>query len=344
MSRRRDPAPPGSLPEVVFFARVRDPRLLELIEFYREDLACLRAAGFPVQIETRVLPAVRASGDVLYAWWWHSSFPVVLAWRLRGRRAVVTGTVGAFGTPGQTRFRRWLRRMAVFPGMAVANLNLAISGVEFQEMVRRRVPRAQLGYLGVDTGFFQPGPKALSPSAVTVGQINAPSIIRKGIDTAIRAAALVRQSIPDFTLRVIGPVAPDGQAWLDEERARTGMPGVEILGEQDREAKRRWLAEAWVYLQASRYEGFGMAVAEAMACGTVPVVTPAGSLPEVVGDAGIFLSAPTPESLAALLVELLGDQVRLQQLSGRAVEQVAKFGHSVRRDLLAQAVNPSRTE
>jgi glycosyltransferase involved in cell wall biosynthesis len=54
-----------------------------------------------------------------------------------------------------------------------------------------------------------------------------------------------------------------------------------------------------VYVQASQHEGFGVSVAEAMLAGAIPVVTRAGALPEVVGDAGVVVDDATPAALAA---------------------------------------------
>jgi len=58
----------------------------------------------------------------------------------------------------------------------------------------------------------------------------------------------------------------------------------------------------------SLYEGFGLPVLEAMACGTPVITTRVASLPEVVGDAGVLLDAAEDiEALAASMCELAGD-------------------------------------
>lgn len=76
----------------------------------------------------------------------------------------------------------------------------------------------------------------------------------------------------------------------------------------------------------SLYEGFGIPVLEAMACG-VPVVTSnAGSLPEVAGDAAIQV-APTDEpAIADTLHRVLGDPGLRDDLRARGFRQAARFG------------------
>ena len=51
-------------------------------------------------------------------------------------------------------------------------------------------------------------------------------------------------------------------------------------------------------MQASRHEGFGLAVAEAMLAGCVPVVMNVTAMPEVVGDAGVLIESQRPEEVA----------------------------------------------
>jgi glycosyltransferase involved in cell wall biosynthesis len=71
-------------------------------------------------------------------------------------------------------------------------------------------------------------------------------------------------------------------------------------------------------------EGFGMAVAEAMACGAPVVVSDRGALPEVVGDAGIVVP-PTAEALEAALADLLGHPAAAAALGARAQARAAGF-------------------
>jgi glycosyltransferase involved in cell wall biosynthesis len=83
-------------------------------------------------------------------------------------------------------------------------------------------------------------------------------------------------------------------------------------------------ARAFVY--PSFYEGFGLPVLEAMACGTPVITYNATSLPEVAGDAGLLLDPPwTGEGLAAAIRRLLGDPALCLELRGKGFERVKRF-------------------
>jgi glycosyltransferase involved in cell wall biosynthesis len=84
------------------------------------------------------------------------------------------------------------------------------------------------------------------------------------------------------------------------------------------------MAGADVYCLPSLYEGFGITVLEAMACGAAVVVSDRGSLPEVVGEAGVVV-APQAQPLAAALEALLRDPQRRHRLGAAAVQRAAGF-------------------
>jgi glycosyltransferase involved in cell wall biosynthesis len=83
------------------------------------------------------------------------------------------------------------------------------------------------------------------------------------------------------------------------------------------------LARAFAF--PSLYEGFGLPVAEAMACGFPVVAADNSSLPEVVGDAGLLVGAADRDALAGALFRLLTDQDLRARLSVSGREQVSRF-------------------
>lgn len=82
-------------------------------------------------------------------------------------------------------------------------------------------------------------------------------------------------------------------------------------------------ARAFAYL--SLHEGFGLPVAEAMACGLPVVASSASCFPEIVGDAGMLVDPGDVPAQARALVEVLTDDARRQELSAKARERARQF-------------------
>ncbi|MEW6554111.1 MAG: glycosyltransferase family 1 protein [Actinomycetota bacterium] len=82
-------------------------------------------------------------------------------------------------------------------------------------------------------------------------------------------------------------------------------------------------ADAFVCV--SLYEGFGLPLLEAMACGTPVLASGVSSIPEVVGDAGLLVDPLEPAEIAAGLERLAGDEGLAAELSARGRERAAAF-------------------
>jgi len=83
------------------------------------------------------------------------------------------------------------------------------------------------------------------------------------------------------------------------------------------------LAEVFVY--PSLYEGFGLPILEAMACGTPVVTSPRGSIPEVAGDAAIFVDPLSAEAISHGIKRVLTDHELARRLREKGFERVKSF-------------------
>ena len=82
---------------------------------------------------------------------------------------------------------------------------------------------------------------------------------------------------------------------------------------------------ATAFAYPSLYEGFGLPVLEAMACGVPCVTADTSSLPEVVGDAGLLVDPRNVAELAAALQRLVAEPALAADLAARGRERARRF-------------------
>jgi glycosyltransferase involved in cell wall biosynthesis len=279
------------------------------------------------------------AADVIVGWWasWHTFLPFTLAWLLRKPSLLI---VGGFDTAAEPEFnygfqlggpRAWLSRLTMR-----AARTLMTNSEYSREEIRRNIgippEQVRVVYHGIDDIDGAAGPLAGSvagplagsligdperPIVITVGIVDATNLERKGIRAFVQAAA----EIPEVNFIVAGKIV--GDAGTELERIAPG--NVRLTGWLEHDELESLLRRARVYVQASRHEGFGVSVAEAMLARCVPVATRAGALPEVVGDAGILLDDNNPRTVALGVREALhlnlGDAARARVLEHFSVQQ-----------------------
>ena len=128
----------------------------------------------------------------------------------------------------------------------------------------------------------------------------------KGLIYLIRAYDLLLKDFPELQLVVIGKLreGPTSKE-LDKKGIREKVKFVSDLTSNE---IAQLYAESTIAVSPSVYEGFGFPAGEAMSCGIPLVSTNGGSLPEVVGDAGITVNHSDPLSLYQGIKELLDDE------------------------------------
>jgi glycosyltransferase involved in cell wall biosynthesis len=241
-----------------------------------------------------VMGVVRS--DLVFGWFasWHTFFPITLAWLLRKPSVLVVGGFDTANMPdigyGHQRggVRRWASRWIMRRARRlITNSEYSLSEIE------RNTPippaRVTVVHHGVPDPFGEL-PKDKRREALTVGAIDRTTLVQKGQLPFVRAAA----ELPAVSFVFAGK-------WLDDaiDELRAAAPAnVEFTGWLSEAGLHERYRRASVYVQASRHEGFGLAVAEAMLAGCVPVVVNATAMPEVVGDAGVLIDSQRTSDVA----------------------------------------------
>ena len=262
--------------------------------------------------------------------------PIAFAKTL-GRPVLVTGVLDINYYEG----RPWWHQAGMRRAFAMADANVFTSELEFRDLPRR-FPVRNPSYipLTVDDALYSPDGARSDNLVCTVGWLQQPNATRKCLVEVIHAAAVVHEKRPDVRFVIAGARGNFADEMVALIRSLSASDYIELPGAVSKEEKIRLMRECSVYLQPTRYEGFGLAILEAMSCGAPVVTSPCGAVPEVVGDTALLVDGTSPPSIADGILQYL-DNPSLRDTKGRQARQraVDRFQYAVRRDKMIAVID-----
>lgn len=145
----------------------------------------------------------------------------------------------------------------------------------------------------------------------------------KNFDLFLRAFAVIVQDIPDLKLLCVG-----GGPFSSHENnliAKFGLQDKVKHSFANEMQLKNLYAHCQLFVFPSLYEGFGLPVLEAMACGAVCAISSTSSLPEVGGFAAEYFNPESTESICETIINLLKDCRRREQLREAGYMQIKSF-------------------
>jgi len=260
------------------------------------------------------------NSDLVFTWFTLPQFflHIIIAKMLHKKVAVVVGgyevvkmeeiNYGALNNPIKAFF---IKKILNF-----ADIILPVSNYVSQEV--KKITRNKNIYVihnGIDTKkFFKlPGVEKEELMLTVASDIDRQFYI-KGIDIIFKIASHFQR----YKILIIGKYS---QLW--KQNNSTTLPSnIEIVGFLKSDELLEFYSKAKIYLQLSRQESFGCALAEAMACECIPVVSNKTALPEVVGETGIIVNIDNEEDVIKGIKKALEAP---SSLGKKARDRICKF-------------------
>ena len=171
------------------------------------------------------------------------------------------------------------------------------------EQVGLPAAKTEVVHYGLDSlpEPWGPNPHVPLPDGARIVLCVARLVPQKGVDVAAAALAQIRERHPDAVLVVLGE---------GPERMNLRADGLYLAGRVGDVAS--WYERAELIVHPVRWEGFGLALLEAMLAGKPVVASAVSSVPEIVadGETGLLVPPDAPGALADAVVALLDDPER----------------------------------
>lgn len=320
--------------KVTFFCKV-DRNALDVVEFYKQDIKILRDLGHSVHIAT-IFREIEWDSDLIFLWWWtYAAFPVLLS-KLLGKKTIITGTFNYRAPKANSDFvrRPFWQKILIYYALKNANANILVSINEYN-LMNAELKLQNLFYSPhiVDTVKYIPN-SSLTPntpfilSIIWTGKQN---LIRKCLPEIIESAEILKNQNYKIKFVIAGREGDGFEEIKNEIKNRNLDSMINLMGEITEENKIAFLQGCSIYLQPSKYEGFGVAIAEAMACGATVLTSDAGEVKNLVENTGLVLGDCSPNNLAEAIKKLLSDDTLRQSLGIAARNRIVENFSYIRR-------------
>jgi len=284
---------------------------LQKEQYSIQDIRILHDLGYEVAVATS-FSEIPWGCDLYFSWWASGSILPLIKARLSGKPIIVVagGNDSMFyrdslsGIPHGYLATPWYKKLAARLSLRFGTVIVVVSRFMVDDVTRLGARGPIVVPNSINTNTFCASDDRRLHVTTMFNLYDEVVGIKRG-EVFLHSVPIVLSTYPEQTFVVIGE---KGNAY---ERLHTlasdlGIQGsVDFVGGIENAEVVNWLQRSRIYVQISDTETFGVAIAEAMSCGTPVVVSRRGAIPELVGSHAVFVDQNDPRSVAAGIVGLL---------------------------------------
>ncbi|EOX3438081.1 glycosyltransferase [Vibrio cholerae] len=335
--------------KVLFFAHVKDKNLFKDISFYEQDIRALSESGYDVIVSNSYIDFFKCNYDFIFVWWWSRSVVPLLFSKIL-RVPIIFNGAFHYSTP-LTNGGDFIRNSLLYKiicrlGLKYGNANIFPSECEFRQVVcNLPVSNPEVVYHGIDINRYKYNERDFDftnrrPELLVISWIESNNIERKCLREVVDALNYLYKSGVFFDLYILGRVDNSGVEFVNYCRGLECSNNIFFTGHVSEEMKLERLRSSDIYISPTRYEGFGVAIAEAMATGSVVVTSANGAVGELADDTVIYVDPFDSMDIAAQLQKLLSNSDLCRRLSAKASQRICeKFSYDIHRKSLIGVIN-----
>lgn len=335
--------------KVFFYSSVLDLSLFQTQKFYKIDMDILADLGYEVKATNRISDFFKyRQYDMVYIYFYRYGLLVAMIASLFGKKVFFTGGIDALDKTYATK-KRYIMQYLFFKLCLFFSTKCILVSTTDQENVRRiyhgRLPsKTTLSYHAFDVKAYACSDIQIKNndfiSIAWMGTIQ--NVRRKGLDKAIDLYGELIRNYAEYAhskFLIVGRKQGEGYEYLQARVESLDLEEKVIFtGEIDESVKINLLKSSRFYFQLSRYEGFGVAAAEALAAGDIVLTSGKGGLKDSVGTHGVYVNIDED-----LNQQLEGIHHQILQMDEQALQKAyhyvfERFSYEIRKKDLSQII------
>jgi glycosyltransferase involved in cell wall biosynthesis len=198
---------------------------------------------------------------------------------------------------------------------------------EYDEIMKFRPRNLKMIYHGLDLKkFVYNSYEKREKILFTLTNLKNNNVSRKCIREIIDAFIIIKKRYPEYKLYIAGDIEDDGYPDVYKKVIELNLIGnVIFMGRISDKEKIEMYQKCKMYVQPSFFEGFGLAIAEGMACGAPIVTSRRSAIPEVVGEFASFAEPDDIPGIANAIFKIIENDKYSEKLSLHGRERIEEL-------------------